>query len=90
MVGIRVEKLGKSANLLKKMGFVKCNHANRNNVNGFDLINFVGPKSKFDDIDWSKLSKLGFSGVAVWFTDSQWKHNSPITEKQWSEKAVIE
>lgn len=88
-IGLRALKLGNSARLLKKLGFMKQSSAQLNNRNGFNYVLPFGVK-RIESFDFNSLKNKGFEGLAIYFTDAQWKYNAGITDKQWQGRIVIE
>lgn len=60
------------------------------NRNGFNFIVPVVTRDQFESMDFRSLADAGFDGIAIWFTDAQWGHNSEITDAQWQNRAIIE
>ena len=94
MALIRCARIGRSAKLLARYGWRKYHsHADTNNRNGADWINFGVNKEQFAQImsreSLDKLRSAGFIGTAFWITDLQWKHDTSITDKQWDERITI-
>lgn len=82
--------MGKAGKVLKRNGWVKIDHAQVNNRNGFDYV-LPGRKEEYlEDFIWrDELSKHGMRGIAVWITDAQWGRSEGITNRQWERRRVI-
>ncbi len=90
-IGIRVQKAGKSARIFKNQGWIKLNsHADTNNRNGFDYIRCAVDGNYFKTYDFKPFKEAGLQGLAIWFSDAQWKYNSGFTDKQWQNRRIIE
>lgn len=86
-IGLRVERLGRSAKLLRRMGFVKTTPSV--DRNGFNWLQITGTKDQFDAMFWTPLAKAGLKAVAVWYTDAQHDQNAAVTDLQWRARQRI-
>jgi hypothetical protein len=89
-IGLRVSRLGQSANRLHRDGWVKTGHAALNNRNGFDWIRPVRTREQFQETDWMDFAAHGLEAIAVWFSDAQWGMIAGITDNQWRDRRIIE
>lgn len=89
-IGLRVTRHGRAAATLKRSGWMRSHHADRNNRNAFDWVKPTITHDQFDHTNWNDLASRGLEAVAFWLTDAQWGRNAGLTDRQWQDGRLIE
>lgn len=82
-LGIRVEKLNGTGKLLRSMGWLKADSANKNNPAGFNWMRYGQPESAYNGEMIQKLAAAGLDGLVGWISDAQYERGIGMTRKQW-------